>query len=995
MGGGAATPHRGGSSPAPEPPRRSPSLRQALGALLAVVLVLAVLLFGVTVVQLSTATDRSDAERGRVTSFRLADQVRQSSNDLTRMVRLAVTTGDPVYRTYYDRILQIRRGTAPRPVDYDSSFWDRVLADGYGGVRTGPAVSLPELMRRARFSPTDFEALDEALRVSDRLAVVEVRSMDAAERLAADGTGDGYLRRVGPEYRRLVDGAYHAEKRRIMAAIERFSALVDRRTSRRVDVLQRRTDRLLVAQSVFLGALGLVLALLLTVATRSVVRPLERLAAVTRRIRGGDWSARAPEGGVRELRQLAGDFDEMTAAVQRELHGRQRVEREAIEARRRLQTIADRVPGSVFHFHVDRDAALSVRFASRDASVHGIAGDDGVDFPAVSRAVLAEDRGAWLDSLLRARTRDGTWEHEYRIRAPDGRTAWMHGHALVRTSGDGSADLYGYVADISEQKALEADLLRAREAAEGADRAKSAFLAMMSHELRTPLVAVTGTLEVLALGELETRQRERVEVASRSAHALLAVIGDVLDFSKIESGHLELDPAPTSLPRLVRELVAQHEHTARRKGLELRAQIDDDVAPAHVVDAVRLRQVLGNLVGNALKFTTDGGVRVALRGGTVAADGTQAVELRVRDTGIGIAPEDQERLFSPFTQASTDTARRSDGTGLGLVISLQLVDAMGGTLTMESTLGEGTTMRVALGLPTAEESALLVVGPADAQDLVLRPRPTREAAIAEGSLVLLVEDHPVNRAVLAAQVEAAGAVVDVAADADEAQARFAEERYGLVFTDIQLPGTDGYALATRLRAYEAAHDLPRTPILALTASAVRGEESRCREAGMDGLVTKPTTIAVLATTLRLRLPHVDWEAGAVGPGTVGAATADRDGAGAPTGAGDRPQGLPAIDRSALDELTGGDPELGADILATYRGSLPDDLDALVAARTAADEEAARTVAHRMGSAARMVGATAVAVAAESVEAAVLDGLTEWAERIDAVARAAGELRRSG
>jgi signal transduction histidine kinase/CheY-like chemotaxis protein/HPt (histidine-containing phosphotransfer) domain-containing protein/HAMP domain-containing protein len=973
-GAGAAEGPAGPVVPGRVPGPRAPSLRQVLGALLAVVLVLAIALFWVTIVQLSTASDRTSAERQRVSSFRLADQMRQSSNDLTRMVRLSVTTGDPVYRTYYDRILAIRRGTAPRPLNYDSSFWDRVLSDGYGGVRTGPPASLPDLMRRARFSRDEFAALDDALRISDRLARVEQAAMDAARPVASRTRGDRYLAAVAPTYRRLVGPAYHDEKRRIMAAIERFSDLVDRRTALRADRLQDRTDRLLVAQSVILGLLGLVLVLLLTVATRSVVRPLERLAAVTRRIRGGDWSARALEGGVRELRQLAGDFDEMTAAVQRELHGRQRMEREATLARRRLQTIADRVPGSVFHFHVDRDAALSVRFASRDASVHGISGDEGVDFPAVARAVLPEDRGAWLDSLLAARTHDGTWEHEYRIRTPDGRTAWMHGHALVRASGDGSADLYGYVADVSEQKALEADLLRAREAAEGADRAKSAFLAMMSHELRTPLVAVTGTLEVLALGELETRQRERVEVASRSAHALLAVIGDVLDFSKIESGHLELDPAPTSLPRLVQEIVAQHAHGARRKGLELRASVDEEVAPAHEIDGVRLRQVLGNLVGNALKFTTDGGVVVELRAAPVAADGTQAVALRVRDTGIGISPADQERVFSPFTQASTDTARRTDGTGLGLVISRQLVDAMGGTLTMESTLGAGTTMHVRLRLPTAEDAAL--VGPADAQDLVLRAPPSRAHAIAEGSLVLLVEDHPVNRAVLAAQVEAAGAAVDVAADADEALARFAEERYGLVFTDIQLPGTDGYALATHLRAFEAAHDLPRTPILALTASAVRGEEDRCREAGMDGLVTKPTTIAALAATLRARLPHVDWRAG------VTAAEAG-------------PTGHDAIDRSALDELTGGDPELGAEILETYRGSLGDDLDALVAARDAGDADAARTIAHRMGSAARMVGATAIAEAVGSVEAAVLDGRTDWAAGVAAVAAAAGALRASG
>ncbi|MEV4423713.1 ATP-binding protein, partial [Patulibacter sp. NPDC049589] len=708
--------------------RPVPSLRQALGALLAVVLVLAVALFWVTIVQLRTASARNDAERQRVSSFRLADQMRQSSNDLTRMVRLYVTTGAPVYRDYYDRILAIRRGSAPRPVNYDSSFWDRVLADGYGRVRVGPPASLTELMRRARFSSEEFAALDASLRVSDRLARLEVRMMsDVAPRIAR-GTGGTFLMDVAPYYRRLVDPAYHREKRRIMAAIERFTGVVDLRTAQRADQLQRKTDRLLVAQSAVLAALGLVLVLLLTIATRFVVRPLERLTSVTRRIRGGDWSARAEREGVREIRELADDFDEMTDAVQRELRGRERIEHEAIEARRRLQTIADRVPGSVFQFHVDGDRALSVRFASRDSSVHGVGSDDGVDFPAVSRAVLAEDRGAWLDSLVSAAAHDGgTWEHEYRIRTPEGDVAWVHGHALVRAAGGGAADLYGYINDITEQKALEAELLRAREAAEGADRAKSAFLAMMSHELRTPLVAVTGTLEVLALGELEERQRERVEVAARSAQALMAVIGDVLDFSKIESGHLELVPSPVALPSVAREIAAQHAHTARRKGLTLEAVVGDDLAPAHEVDVLRLRQVLGNLVGNAIKFTAEGGVRIVVAGGTgPASEGSQRVSILVEDTGIGVSAEDQSRLFAPFTQASTDAARRSDGTGLGLVISRQLIDAMGGTLTMESAAGAGTTMRISVVLPVADERAAADAAPAlgHAAAPVRRPLPT-------------------------------------------------------------------------------------------------------------------------------------------------------------------------------------------------------------------------------------------------------------------------------
>ncbi|MDO9407100.1 ATP-binding protein [Patulibacter sp.] len=961
--------------------RRGVSLRVALGALLSLVAALALALFCITIVQLRTAEGRNDAERRRVSSFLLADQMRRSSDDLTRMVRLYVTTGRPAYRSYYDRILQIRRGTAPRPLDYDGSFWDRVLADGYARVRTGPAVSLPELMRRARFSREDFAALQTALRVSDRLARREVATMDAvAPEVARAGPGGLDPRDVAPQYAQLVDGAYHREKRRILTAIDRFTQTVDRRTADRAAVLQVRTDRLLVAQTVALVLLGLVLALLLTVAGRAVVRPLERLTAVTRRITGGDWSAHARREGVREVRELADDFEAMTAAVQRELRAREQVEREATEARGRLQTIADGVPGSVFQFHVDRHDALSVRFASRDSSVHGIPTEDGVHFPAVARAVLPDDRGSWLDSLVAARRAGDTWQREYRIATPDGRTAWMHGHALVRRTGDGEADLYGYIADVTAQKKLEAELLRAREAAEGADRAKSAFLAAMSHELRTPLVAVTGTLEVLALGELEEQQRERVAVAARSARALLAVIGDVLDFSKIEAGHLELDPAPASLARIVRETVAQHAHAAERRGLTLEAVVAEDLAPAHEVDAVRLGQVLGNLVGNALKFTPSGGVRVVARpvAGPGAPDGE--VELLVVDTGIGVSPADRARLFAPFSQAGADAVRRGEGTGLGLVISRELVDAMGGTLAMESREGTGTTMRVRLRPPVAAVEDL-PAGPVP--EVARRPRPTREEAVAEGGLVLLVEDHPVNRAVLAAQIEAVGVVVDVAEDATEALRRFRADTYGLVLTDIRLPGADGYELTTRLRAHEADAGRRRTPVVALTASAVRGEAERCRAAGMDDLVTKPTTIAVLEATLRRHLPHLAWPS-AAGPDGASAAPGSADGARPPAGA--------LLDPSALDELTGGDADLGREVLATYLATLGGDVDALRAATVAGDAAGAGHVAHRMGSAARMVGATAVADAAEGLEAALHAGAPGWSPLADAVTRAAEALR---
>jgi signal transduction histidine kinase/HPt (histidine-containing phosphotransfer) domain-containing protein/ActR/RegA family two-component response regulator len=813
-------------------PNRPPTIRVLFGTLLALVMLLAAGLFWVTSLQRDTATKRTAAEHERVTSFLLSDQMRQSSNDLTRMVRLYVTTGERRYRSYYNEILAIRSGQARRPTDYDSSFWDRVLATGNANVPTGPAVSLPELMREAGFSGAEFTALDASLRASDDLAELEEKVMNEVAPRIAKGVDRAYLGDVEPEYTQLVNQSYNRQKGRIMAAIDRFTTLVTDSASARETSLQAKTDRLLVSQTGILVLLGITLLLTLALAARQIARPLARLTGVTRRITGGDWSQRAPAAGVAELRELAGDFNDMADAVERDLAGRRRAEQEAREA---------------------------------------------------------------------------------------------------------------------------------REAAERADRAKSAFLAMMSHELRTPLVAVTGTLEILGLGSLDPDQRMLIDVATRSARSLLGVIGDVLDFSKIEAGYLDLTPVPTGLGALVEDFVTQHRLAAPNARVELVARLDEKLAPRHLVDPVRLRQVLGNLVGNALKFTREGSVSVVVEvTGESQAGAVQDVAVVITDTGIGVSPADQRRLFEPFEQASSDAARNGGGTGLGLVICRQLVEAMGGRVEMNSVLGKGTTMRVELSLPIAGEDPAGDPAGHPGGGLVARALPDRAGAVRDGSLVLLVEDHPVNREILARQFEAIGFVTDTAADADAALELFAGSEYGLVFTDIQLPGADGYELARRLRAVEAAVGERRAPIVALTASALRGERDRCLEAGMDDLVVKPATLATLGQTVRRWLPGADWSHPIGGPG---------DAAAEEPVAGERAAGEPAIDRSALDELTGGDEQLGREILARYLESLGEDLDAVWRALRAGDVSGLRRHAHQIAGASRTVGAHAVAAEASRLEEA--------------------------
>lgn len=476
------------------------------------------------------------------------------------------------------------------------------------------------------------------------------------------------------------------------------------------------------------------------------------------------------------------------------------------------------------------------------------------EFSEWERLTHPDDRDASLERV-RAYLASGTegYENIHRMLHADGHYVWILASGRVLRDGAGNPTrMVGIHLDITEQRL-------ARERAEAANRAKTEFLATMSHEIRTPMNGVLGMLQLLADTPLAPEQADLVSVARTSADTLLSIIDDILDLSKIEAGRVELESLPFDPADEVRATVSPLVPRARERDLTLEVEVTPDVPRQLRGDARRLRQVLTNLVGNAVKFTHAGGITVSV-GGAGRADGQFDLTIAVADTGIGIAQEALDKLFTPFTQADATTTRVYGGTGLGLAISRRLMEQMSGEITVTSTPGNGSTFLVRVPLPIVVADGRRAHGSAAGHHT---GSPDATGTAASGATpavmrVLIVEDNPINQKVASAMLAGldssatggAEMIVDIANDGEAGVAQWCAVDYDLILMDLQMPVLDGYDAARAIRAQEDTQHRPRVPIIALTATVVGADRDAAMAAGMDDFLAKPFTKAGLGDVVR-------------------------------------------------------------------------------------------------------------------------------------------------
>jgi len=561
---------------------------------------------------------------------------------------------------------------------------------------------------------------------------------------------------------------------------------------------------------------------------------------------------------------------------------------------------------------------------------------------------------------IRKRLREGRgFQEELLNYRKDGRPYWIAIEVQpIRDEHGGVQQFMAIERDITESRLREQQLEKARQKAEEASRTKSTFLAMMSHEVRTPLNGILGSLSLLQDTRLDPEQRRYVETSRRSGEWLLSLINNILDFSKVEAGRIELEPLPFQVRSLVRSVVEMLEPRASAKAIRILGEVDPAVPAAVIGDVSKIRQVVLNLAGNGVKFTVDGEVRIRVCL-LEQSDGAIRLRFAVSDTGTGIPPERQDRLFEEFWTQRSDHRHEHEGTGLGLAISRRLVESLGGTIKFESTVGVGSRFWFDLPLAPAPAASTPADDSGAADEAAMPDLPEHRQLRGR---VLIAEDNPANQMIVSSFLARLGLNADVVANGLEAVQAVRGNPYDLVLMDVGMPKMDGVAATQAIRALDGPRG--RIPIVAVTAHVMRGERESLLQQGMDDYLSKPIDRAALVDCLARWLP-AEKEPAAGG----------RD----PDAPAPAPTLATLVDREVLEQLLQDvGPENARAVVDAFVGELDRQAAALESAANTADLAAMAQAAHRLKGSAASFGAVPLSGVLASVEQAARRGDSEAA-----------------
>lgn len=776
-----------------------------------------------------------ETQRTRFVSYQLADELRQSSDDLTRFARTYVVTGDPAFERYYRDVLAIRNGEKPRPEHYERVYWDLLVPTGRPPNPDGARVPLRELMKQAGVTDEELATLQSAEATSNSLVGIEETAMHAFKGEYRDATG-AFTVRGAPDQalaiRLMHDAAYHREKAGVMGPIDEFLAMVEARTASELQEFNRTT---VVVFGTIEGLLAVFIGLVVAsypVMKRRVLVPvselqqqtglvaadLERLASVTTQIANGDLDqsftvSAAPMRSARgdEIGELARVHDSMIEQLQTAGSAIAAIMGELSQARHQLEGILNKTPIAV-GISVDGSARyVNPRF-------HELFGMN-IGDPATGFYANADDRAPILAEM---RQHGMVSDYIVEAQAKDGRRLDVL-CTYYPIEFDGGSGVLAWIIDITKMKNTEKALEQAKLAAEAATKAKSAFLATMSHEIRTPMNAVLGYTQLLKRDRsLTPDQRHKIDAILASGEHLLTLINNVLEMSRIEAGRSVVAREPVDLYGLLDGVEQMFIPLTRQKGLQLVFKNHDDLPGVVEGDPGKIRQVVINLLSNATKFTSRGGISVRTSSQRIPQGG-HAITIAVEDTGSGIADQNVARIFGAFEQTSGGAG--AGGTGLGLTIGKELAHLMGGDLTVVSEVGVGSTFTF-----TFEAG----VSSADAARAVAGGLPIGLAADQPRRKILVTDDQKENREIAEELLTRVGFETRVASSGEEAIVVHDRWRPDLVLMDIRMPGIDGFEAIRQLRTAGSA-----AVLVAFTASVLGDMQEEAAAAGANGVLRKP------------------------------------------------------------------------------------------------------------------------------------------------------------